>query len=238
MTTAAPRLRELEQPAPALERQGGARRVLERGDRVDDLRACGPPGATRSASDVDLHPVAVDRDLEQVGLVGQRGRAAVGVGRRLDHDQVAGVDEQLAGQVEPLHAARGDREPRPAWSRRSCRRAPPPAPRAAAGRPRWRRSRTRRGRPRRSRRRRSRRAILRRDRLRRGRCPSRTARCRGSGREQRGARVDHRADQLVGPGGEGEDRAGCMVTFRRGESCHSLTVSPPGTWSAAPRRSR
>src|SRR5690606_19188239 len=37
--------------------------------------------------------------------------AAVGVGGRLHRDEVTGVDEQLAGQVQPLHAAGGDGEP-------------------------------------------------------------------------------------------------------------------------------
>jgi hypothetical protein len=77
---AAPRLRELEQPAAALERQGGARRVLERGDRVDGFGGAAGP-VDEVFQDVDLHPVPVDRDLEEIGLVGQCRRAAVGVGR-------------------------------------------------------------------------------------------------------------------------------------------------------------
>ena len=59
---------------------------------------------------IDLHAVVIDRYLEQLCAVGQRGRAAVGVGRGLDDDQVAGIDEQFAGEVEALHAAGGDHQ--------------------------------------------------------------------------------------------------------------------------------
>ena len=134
---------ELEQPQPPSQRERRAGRVLEGRDGVDrrGRPAC---AAHEVGQGVDHHPVGVDRDLQELGAVGQRGRAAVGVRRRLDHDQVARVDEELARQVEALHPARGDGQPvragLVAWSRAAC----PAAPRAAAGRPRWRRSRTRR----------------------------------------------------------------------------------------------
>jgi hypothetical protein len=77
---AAPRPREFEQPASTLERHGGTRRILERGDRIDGLWGAACP-VDQVFQDRDLHAVAVDGNLEEVGLVGQRCRAAVGVGR-------------------------------------------------------------------------------------------------------------------------------------------------------------
>ena len=57
---------------------------------------------------VDAHAVVVHRDLHDVGLVGAEGRHGAGVRRRLGDDDVAGVDERLADQVDDLLAAGGD----------------------------------------------------------------------------------------------------------------------------------
>jgi hypothetical protein len=106
---AAPLPCEVEQAAPALQAHRHAGGILEGRHRVDDLgRApgCGDSGDER----VEVHPVLVDGYLEQLGLVGQRRRRAVRVRRRLDRDEVAGVDEELVREIEALHPAGGDDE--------------------------------------------------------------------------------------------------------------------------------
>ena len=56
---------------------------------------------------VDAHPVAVHRHLHDVGLVGAEGRHRARVGRRLGDDDVAGIEQRLADQVDHLLAAGG-----------------------------------------------------------------------------------------------------------------------------------
>ena len=57
---------------------------------------------------VDPHPVVVHLDLAGVGLVGAEDRDRARVGRALGDDDVAGVDQRLADQIERLLAAGGD----------------------------------------------------------------------------------------------------------------------------------
>ncbi len=57
---------------------------------------------------VDAHPVAVHRHLHDVGLIGAERGYGAGIGRRLGHDDVAGVEQRLADQVDHLLAAGGD----------------------------------------------------------------------------------------------------------------------------------
>ena len=70
------------------------------------------PSASRRSSVASsssiAHPVAVHRDLHDVGLVGAERRDGAGVGRRLGDDDVAGVDERLADEVDDLLAAGRD----------------------------------------------------------------------------------------------------------------------------------
>ena len=139
-----------------------------------------PCAAASCASASTSMPSSSPGDLDHLALVAGDRRRPVRVRRRLDGDEVARPDEQLADEVEPLHAAGGDqqlfgRDGRPL--RGEERRS---APRAARGRPRSPRSRTPPGhRPR------ARAAASRRSRSGSPRapgCPSRGARCRGSAR--------------------------------------------------------
>ena len=57
---------------------------------------------------LDLHPVLVALDLDHVGLVAAEDRHRARVGRRLADDDVAGIDERLADEVDRLLAAGGD----------------------------------------------------------------------------------------------------------------------------------
>ena len=59
---------------------------------------------------VDPHAVAVHLDLHDVGLVGVERRDRARVRRRLGDDDVAGIEERLADQVDDLLAAGGDEE--------------------------------------------------------------------------------------------------------------------------------
>ena len=68
-------------------------------------RPCACRRVERGLELVDRHPVVVDVDLHDVGLVGAEGGHRPGVGRGLGDDHVAGVDQRLADQVDHLLAA-------------------------------------------------------------------------------------------------------------------------------------
>ena len=57
---------------------------------------------------VDAHPVAVHRDLHDVGLVGAEGRDRARVRGRLGDDDVARVEQRLADEVDHLLATGRD----------------------------------------------------------------------------------------------------------------------------------
>src|SRR4051794_10136130 len=98
-------LRELDQPPPLVERERVAGRVLERGDDVSQRRA----GARfeRGSQSRDVDAVVLERDRKDLrAAVAQRKERAV-VGRRLDHDEVAGLDEMLEQERIGLHRAVG-----------------------------------------------------------------------------------------------------------------------------------
>ena len=98
--------REPQQLAALLRAQRVAGRVLEVGDDVRELRldAAGEQRAERGRVD----PVRLQLDHVQVGAaVAQVEQRAV-VGRRLDDDGVARVDEQLEEERVGLHRAVGD----------------------------------------------------------------------------------------------------------------------------------
>ena len=86
---------------------------------------------------VDRHPVGVDLDLHDVGLVGAERRHRSRVGRRLGDDHVARVDQRLADEVDHLlaagrddHVRRVDRRCPRRPSPRRCSRRSPPSPRS------------------------------------------------------------------------------------------------------------
>ena len=103
---------DLHEAPAARERHRHAAGVLERRDGVDELRApaLGLQAVERRLELVDEHPVAVHRDLHDVGLVGGERRDRAGVGRRLGDDDVAGIDERLADEVDDLLAAGRDED--------------------------------------------------------------------------------------------------------------------------------
>jgi hypothetical protein len=103
---------DLDEAAPAWQGHRHAARVLERRDRVDELRpaALALEAVERLLEQVDAHPVVVHVDLHDVGLVGAEGGHGARVGRRLGDDDVARVDERLADEVDDLLAARRDED--------------------------------------------------------------------------------------------------------------------------------
>ena len=64
----------------------------------------------RRLEHVDPHPVVVHLDLHDVGLEGREARHRAGIGRRLGHDDVAGIEERAADEVDHLLAAGGDHQ--------------------------------------------------------------------------------------------------------------------------------
>ena len=92
--------------APA--RRGGeeARRVLEVGDRVEELRPLGEGGP----EGLGLGSLRVERDAEEAGAVRAEERERPRVARALDRDGVPRVDEGACDQVEPLLGAVDDEE--------------------------------------------------------------------------------------------------------------------------------
>ena len=105
-----PRAGELDQAPPPRQRHRHPGRVLEGRDRVDEF---GPPPVGVELGEhgfelLDPHPVLVALDLDDVGLVAAEDRHRARVGRRLADDDVAGVDEGLADEVDRLLAAGGD----------------------------------------------------------------------------------------------------------------------------------
>ena len=88
--------------------------VLKVGDRVEELRR--RPGGEHALELVDRKTVLVDRDTldERLEALERHDRAQVG--RRLDEDAVALVDERLAEELERLDRAAREHElalPRP-----------------------------------------------------------------------------------------------------------------------------
>ena len=83
---------------PALDRERHAARVLEVGQRVDELGA-------RPQLGLDLvgqHPVVVHRHAGVLGLIGAPRLEGAQVGRPLDEQMIAGIDEDLADEIERL----------------------------------------------------------------------------------------------------------------------------------------
>ncbi len=95
---------DLHQLVSALQRQGDAAGVLEVGQDVHELR----PGAQGLFQKIDAQTVVVDRHGDELGLVGAPGLQRAHVARPLGQDQVAGVDHDLADQVQRLLRTTGD----------------------------------------------------------------------------------------------------------------------------------
>ena len=78
------------------------------GDRVDELRpqTAGEPPLEL----VDLEPVVVHGDGDEVGLEAPERLDRAEVGRRLDDDHIAAVEEGLADQLERLDRAAREQE--------------------------------------------------------------------------------------------------------------------------------
>ncbi len=91
---------ELGAPARA---DRAAARVLEVRQRVEEARA---GGARRELA--GQRPAVVAGDADELGLVRNERLQRAEVGRRLDGDAAAGVDQHLADEVEPLLRAGRD----------------------------------------------------------------------------------------------------------------------------------
>ena len=90
--------------AAAIEGQRAARRVLEVGD---DVAEAGPQaGGQARLQQIGPQAVPVGRDRHEVGSVPRQRLQGADVGRSLDHDVVAGVDERPGQQVEAPAASR------------------------------------------------------------------------------------------------------------------------------------
>jgi hypothetical protein len=100
---------ELDQVLTTLQRKRRPGRVLERRDRVDELRRLALR-VRRVGERLDVHAVLVAGDLHHPALVARDRGRAVGVRGRLDGDEIARLDEELADEIEALHGAGGDQE--------------------------------------------------------------------------------------------------------------------------------
>ena len=97
-----------DQLLPPRQRHRQPGRVLEVGDRVEDLR---PQTAREQCAElVDAQSCVVDRDAVHVGLVAAEGHDRAEVGRRLDDDHVARVEVGLGDQLHAVDAAAGDHQ--------------------------------------------------------------------------------------------------------------------------------
>jgi hypothetical protein len=99
---------QLHERLAALERQRPARRVLVLGDDVEQLRP--QPALELLRERVDDQPVLVHRDLVHVGLCAAKGHQRAEVGRALDGDRVARIEQGGADEREALHPAAGDHQ--------------------------------------------------------------------------------------------------------------------------------
>ena len=77
---------------------------------VEELRppALGLEPGERGVQRLWDQPVVVERDVDHVRLVGAEHAEGAHVGRRLRHDHVTGIDEDLRDEVEGLLRAGGD----------------------------------------------------------------------------------------------------------------------------------
>ena len=100
--------RQLDQRRAPIRREADARRVLVVRDRVDELRA--EPGDQLPFQLVDLEPVLVERDGDELRLEAPEGLDRAEVGGRLDDHDVAGVEVRLPDQLERLDRAARDQQ--------------------------------------------------------------------------------------------------------------------------------
>ena len=101
-------VRQLDQQRPPLGREADTGRVLVVGDAVDELRAeptCEPPLQL-----LDVEPVLVHADGDQRRLEAPERLDRAEVGGGFDDDEVAGVEERLADELERLDRAARDHE--------------------------------------------------------------------------------------------------------------------------------
>jgi len=91
---------------PPLERQRHTRRVLEIRQRVDELR----PHAQRGVQFLGPHAVLVHRHVDVLGLVRVPCLQRAEVGGSFDNEMIAGIDEDLADEIERLLRAAGDED--------------------------------------------------------------------------------------------------------------------------------
>ena len=100
------RARRLGERDAARRRQTAPARVLEVGQQVEKTRT------TRGRQRLGSRALVVAVDRHEARLVGAEGLQRAEVGRRLDGDRAAGVEQHLAHQVQPLLRAGGDEHAR------------------------------------------------------------------------------------------------------------------------------
>ena len=97
-------VRELDEPLAPGQREGGATRVLERGDHVEERGRAGPPQVVLER--VDIEAVFVDGDADRLGACTAQQDQRPVVGRRLDEHarRARAPDQQLGEEEEGLEA--------------------------------------------------------------------------------------------------------------------------------------
>ncbi len=106
--------RDPDQRVAALQRHRHPGGVLEGRHGVQEFRApaLALERVQRGLELTDPHPVVVEGDLHDLGLVGAERRDRARVRRRLGDDHVAGIDQRLAEEVDRLLAAGRDEQVR------------------------------------------------------------------------------------------------------------------------------
>ena len=106
-------------------------RVLEAGDHVQELHAAAGRHlrAVLRAQVVEVEALRPEADADHPRLGGAEGGGRADVGRPLDEDDVAGIEEHARDEVQPLLAALGDQHLARRWP------ASPWPPRSPAPRP-------------------------------------------------------------------------------------------------------
>jgi hypothetical protein len=102
----------VEQAPPLVEADEQARRILEVGDDVEKLDAASVAAEPLEGrvERLEIDAVGVLRDSHEIGLQVAEGRDRTHVGRQLDENHVAGIDQHARDEIEPLLRAGRDEQ--------------------------------------------------------------------------------------------------------------------------------
>ena len=116
---------ELDQPHPLLRRERAAGRVVEVGDDVGELDR---PLGERRLEGAEVEPVGLQRHRHQLDAEPLQQQQRAVVGRLLDDDPVAGLEQVLEQHRRPPPASRWRPSPARRRARRAARRSTGRAP--------------------------------------------------------------------------------------------------------------